>query len=196
VINLNGPNGSKQIALNNTNYYSATLGGGTPLPFPVPGAPGPMPLYLDPGDYAVDNGAGGADVGPFTATLTAVGPALTWTNADADLTIDRSAGVDIQWTGGDPAGNVTIESLSAAPDLVTRQVAGGVFICIVPNNGHFFVTSDVLSLMPATPNFGVPGLSLSTFSVSTSTQTTFTADGLDAGTFTYATGAVRPVVYK
>src|SRR5262249_1720129 len=82
--------------------YSGSLAGGIPIstPFPIPGLPGVKPLWLDPGDYTIDNGNGGADVGPFSTTLT-IPVALVWTNADLDLTITRSAGVDLPWTGGD-----------------------------------------------------------------------------------------------
>jgi hypothetical protein len=90
VININGPNGSKQIPKMSSSYY-AQVGGGIPLPFPIPGLPGPTPLYLDPGTYTVDNGGGGADVGSFSVTVNVPSPGFVWTNADADLTIARSA---------------------------------------------------------------------------------------------------------
>jgi hypothetical protein len=196
VINLSGPNGMKQIPVTK-NVYFAMLGGGIPLPFPIPGLPGPTPLWLDPGTYTVDNGGGGADVGPFTVTLAVPAPAFVWTNADANLTIDRSAGVDIQWVGGDPANNVNIQGAVAILDPVTHQTAGGgSFTCSVPNTGDFVITPDVLAVLPATPAGIGPTTGISTLSVGTQSRTSFTASGIDQGVFTYTAGAARNVVYQ
>lgn len=198
VINLNGPNGPQQLP-QMKNAYFATLGGGTPLPslpFPIPGLPGPKPLYLDPGTYTIDNGAGGADVGPFTATLN-VPSALVWTNADSDLTIDRSAGVDIQWTGGDPANNVSIQGSVTIVDPATFKATGGAaFTCSVPNTGDFTVTPDVLSLLPASTTGGPPGSSLSVLTVDSLSLVNFSASGIDTGLFSYSSGSSRNVVYQ
>jgi hypothetical protein len=189
VINVNGPNGTKQIPVMHGAYF-LQVGGGVaiPVPFPIPGLPGVLPPYLDPGTYTVDNGGGGADVGPFTATLNVPSPGFVWTNADANLTITLSAGVDIQWTGGDPAGTVEIQGTVSTP------TQAGSFTCIVPNNGEFFVTSDVTSLLPATST-GAPA-STSLLSVSNFSQTNFSASGLDLGIFTYESGSTRQVVYQ
>ena len=193
VLNLNGPNGAKQFPVMKSSY-GGMLGGGIALN--IPGLPPPPPLYLDPGTYTVDNGAGGADVGPFTTTLN-VPTALVWTNADADTMIDRSAGVDISWTGGDPGSKVTISGSSTLFDPTSFQVTGGAgFVCSVDNTGDFFVTSDVLSLLPATVAVAnVPG---STLTVSTSVQTNFDASGLDTGAslFLYTSGNTRSVTFQ
>ena len=202
VLNITGPNGTQQaMKLPNPKMigataYSATLGGDIPLPplpFPIPGLPGPKPLWLDPGSYTVDNGGGGADVGAFTAMMTL--PArLAWTNADSDLTVTLASGVDVQWTGGDPNAMVQIQGVfitSLAP------VAGTVFGCVVPNTGEFMVTSDVLSLMSPTP-VGGPSilLTLSTLTVETFGQGTYSAPGVDNGVISYNDGWVRQVVYQ
>jgi hypothetical protein len=189
VINLNGPNGAKQLKKMGGDY-SAMLGGGAALP--IPGLPS-APPYLDPGAYTIDNGAGGADVGSFTVTLNVPSPGLVWTNADANLTIVRSAGVDVQWTGGDPTTNVTIQGSVVGLDP-TQQVPGGSFTCTVPNTGEFFVTSDVLSLLPATPATG--SLIISGMSVSTLSQATFSASGIDGGGVGYVQGDSRNVVFQ
>jgi hypothetical protein len=188
VINVNGPNGLKQIP-QMSGVYFLMVGGGVaiPTPFPIPGLPGVLPPYLDPGTYTIDNGGGGADVGPFTATLNVPIPGFLWTNADANLTIVRSAGVDIQWTGGDPATMVEIQG------SVSTSTRGGSFTCIVPNNGEFVVTPDVMSVLPTTPA-GPGGSSL--LSVSNSSSTNFTASGLDLGLIVYEAGNVRTVVYQ
>ena len=194
ALNINGPNGLMQVPQSMPApmvlTYFMQVGGGVPLPplpFPIPGLPGLMPPYLDPGTYTVDNGGGGADVGPFMATLNVPSPGFLWTNADANLTIVRSAGVDLQWSGGDPNAMVEIQGVSSSP-----TVAGG-FTCIVPNNGEFVVTSDVLSLLPASPATATPGNSLS---VSNTTFANFSASGLDLGILTYESGFTRTVVYQ
>ncbi len=199
VININGPNGMKQIPKTMGAYF-AMLGGGAaiPTPIPIPGLPGPTPLYLDPGTYTVDNGAGGADVGPFSVTLNVPSPGFVWTNADSDLTVVRSAGVDIQWTGGDPTTMVSIVGSVSIIDPTSFQVTGGgSFSCIVPNNGEFMVTSDVLSLLPASPTGGGPTSALgSTLAVANGSSTNFTATGLDMGLMLYTAGYSRSVVYQ
>ena len=173
--------------------YYLQLGGGVaiPTPFPIRGLPGVTPIFLGPGSYEVDNGGGGADVGPFTANLTVPSPGFVWTNADADLTVTLASGVDIQWSGGDPTTNVEIQGTVATP------TAAAAFTCIVPNNGEFFVTSAVLSMLPATPTGGGPGsASSSLLSVSNSSMANFSASGISLGILTYEAGYTRMVVYQ
>jgi hypothetical protein len=43
---------------------------------------------------------GGADVGSFPTTLNVPSPGFVWNNADADLIVSTSAGVDIRWSSG------------------------------------------------------------------------------------------------
>jgi hypothetical protein len=188
VINVNGPNGTKQIPMMRGAYF-LKVGGGTPLPTPIP-IPGfeVLPPYLDPGTYTVDNGGGGADVGAFTATLNVPSPGFVWTNADANLTITLSAGVDIQWSGGDPSTPVNIQGVVSTP------TQGGAFTCVVPNTGEFLVTSDVTSLLPATAPGALAAASLLT--VSNASLANFSASGLDLGILIYESGATRTVVYQ
>lgn len=196
VINVNGPNGTKQIT-QSKGVYTGIIAGGPQiqLPISIPGLPGSIPLFLDPGTYTADNGGGGADVGPFSVTLNVPSPGFLWTNADADTSIDRSAGVDIQFSGGDPNTNVYIQGSVTISDPATFQVTGGAaFFCSVPNNGDFVVTSDVLSLLPATPA-GAAGPT-STLTAGQILLTTFSASGIDTGTFSYAAGNSRSVIYK
>ena len=185
VLNLNGPNGSRQAPATGS-FYFGTLGGGPS------GPPAPPPLYLDPGTYTIDNGAGGADVGPFTATLTIPPSPFVWTNADADLSIVRSAGVDIAWTGGDPTTQVVIQGSQSSNDPVTfAPTAFGFFICTVDNTGDFFVTPDVLSLLP-TDTLSIGG----TLMVTSSVQASFNAAGSDMSTFLFQSSDSRNVAYK
>ncbi len=187
-INVNGPNGAMQIPQKNSVYFQMVGGGiAIPTPFPIPGLPGVLPLYLDPGSYEVDNGGGGADIGPFTATINVPSPGFLWTNADADVNVSLANGVDIQWTGGDPNAMVEIQGVSSTP------TQAGSFTCIVPNNGEFMVSSDVLAVMPSTPAGTTAG---NTLTVSNTTFVNFTAPGLDMGILSYEAGNTRNVVYQ
>jgi hypothetical protein len=194
ALNLNGPNGMKQFPANKFLYGGILSMSGISFP----GAPPPSPPYLVPGTYTVDNGAGGADIGPFTATMVIPDPLFAWTNADANLSIDRSAGIDIQWTGGDPNSKVVIQGVALSRDPVTLQPAGsGVFNCLVDNSaGHYFVSADVLTLLPPSPTTApiLPGTS--TLTVGDGIQASFDAPGSDMSSFTLAVGGSRSVVYK
>ena len=193
VFNINGPNGMKQVS--KANPSSSILGGGVPIP--IPGFPPPPPVYLVPGTYTVDNGAGGADIGPFSVTLTVSDPVFTWTNADDDLSIDRSVGVDVAWTGGDPGAKVYIQGVSSVVDPATfKLMSAGAFTCVVDNSaGHYFVSPDVLAILPASstaPNTA----SFSTLTAESATQTSFDAPGSGTSLFLFQSGAGRSVAYK
>ncbi len=194
VLNLNGPNGSKQFPVNKGSY-GGTLGGGIPLP--IPSAPPVDPLFIVPGTYTVDNGSGGPDIGPFMVTLTIPDPLFQWTNPDDNLTIDRSVGVNVTWVGGDPNAKVTVSGTSTVIDPTTLKAASaGIFICSVDNTGEFFVSPDVLSLLPASvspPNIPVP---LNTLTVSSGIQIKFDATGDDTNLFTFSSGYSRAVTYQ
>jgi hypothetical protein len=201
VLNVNGPNGFMQFPQNistpfqqNSPEYSGVLGGGTALP--IPGLPAPPPLYLAPGVYNIDNGGGGADVGPFQATLTVPSPIFSWTNADANLTINRAAGVDLQWAGGDPTTQVNITGSVIVIDPSTFQItSGGGFMCTANNSdGHFTLTPAVLSLMPAT--VASPSQPGSNITVSSAISAPISASGVAAGSLVFQVGNTRTVTFQ
>jgi hypothetical protein len=190
VLNLTGPAGSKQIAVNK-RLYGGALGGGTPIPF----LPSPPPLFVTPGTYTADNGAGGADVGPFTATLT-LDILFQWTNPDAAMSIDRAAGVDITWTGGDPNAKVNIGGGVVLTNAVTRKVDGGaIFTCSVDNGaGHFVLPPEVLSLIPAST--ATSGVSNGNITVSHGVEAKFDAPGVGPSSFFFISGTTRLAEFK
>src|ERR1019366_6403769 len=154
VINVSGPNGPKQIAGTLGSFYS-NLGGGAALP----GQTAP-PLYLDPGTYSVDNGAGGKDVGAFKFNLT-VPQALTWTNITSNNTISRSSPLTVNWTGGDPNGDVSIGGSSG----MSASASVGFTCRAHVSDGSITVPVSILQALPVTAiNSGVPAgaLGLST----------------------------------
>ncbi len=151
TITLKGPNGS--IALPENQGLNTISGKGT---------------FLVPGAYTV-TGAGGADVGSFTATLMI--PALpTLTSPVNNATVTRSSGMTVTWTGG--SGNVVIEVYSPTDNTCTN---GAGAVCAAPaSSGTFTIPSSVLLALPTTNYAG--------FVFSTQTEASFTATGLSLGT--------------
>ena len=98
-------------------------------------------------------GSGGADVGPFTSTLTLANPLLTWTNQSAAATIDRTQGLLVTWTGGNPGTYVFITGTSTLAGL---GLARG-YTCMAPvDAGRFTVPSYILLGLP--PGSGGSGV--------------------------------------
>jgi uncharacterized protein (TIGR03437 family) len=105
--------------------------------------------FLVPGSFTV-TGAGGKDVGPFSATLTI--PTLpNLTGPVSGNTFNRSAGIVFTWNGG-TSGIVDIE-VSAAPDAFPTQSAT-VHCSVLASAGTFTVPGYLLLALPATNNAG------------------------------------------
>ena len=166
VLNVTGPNGAKTMT-KNQGTYSANFGMTTSFP----GAPS-SPLYLDPGNYTVDNGTGGADVGPFKLNLV-VPPTFTWTNQNAITSIDRTQPLQITWTGGDPNAQVLVFGSSSIDSSSTVS-----FFCYAKDSDlQLTVPPAILSLLPVSAvTAGTPSGGLF---VTTNNTVTGTASGLD-----------------
>jgi len=155
AINVTGPNGSKQIARTSTGTYATqfvapTLGGAVPTDFLVPGA------------YTLDNGAGGADVGPFKVSIS-IPPIVTWSNRSSISTVPRNQPLTITWTGGPANGDVYIGGISPlTANAATNSFSGaGTFICMAPSSaGTFTVPAAVLSALPPSATLSGPGYSI------------------------------------
>ena len=153
TITVTGPgiNGSRQIAKTSVGggilLYSAILDN-TATTFAA-------------GTYNF-NGSGGPDVGSFTASYT-LPPPFTWTNPSNLTTIVRANGATVTWTGGDPAGYVTIAGVSTLPGATAATSATVSFTCTARvTDGTFTVPPIVLLAMPPTTaapgaNFAIPG---------------------------------------
>ena len=119
-----------------------------------------------PGTYTFTT-TGGADVGPFTASVTFADPLLQLTIPNTSI-VDRSKAYTVTWTGGNPGTYVYINGAS-------RSALGidVTFECIVPvDDKQFTVPSYVLQALPA----GTGGISAQNIF-----YTTFSATGLDVG---------------
>ena len=199
LLTLTGPNGPKELpkstAGGGIGYVNIALGGGVPLP--IPGTPQPTPLYLTPGNYMVNNGAGGppGGVGPFQASLN-IPAEFVWTNQDITM-VDRSQGVEVTWTGADPSLIVNIGGSSTAPRSATQpEDAGYNFSCNAPGAaGRFTVPPEVLLFLPpSVVQDGTPTGNLSVTMLGEITR--FDATGIDYGEFSFTSNISRIVQYK
>ena len=89
-------------------------------------------------------GTAGADVGAFTSNLT-LSLLLSWSNQAAVATVNRSQGINVTWTGGNPGTYVFITGTS-----VSASGAAAGFTCMAPiTAGQFTVPTYILSALPA-----------------------------------------------
>jgi len=159
VISLDGPNGltatlSPQLGIRGVS--NALLAAGA-----IPQTGGTFTF----------RGNGGADVGSFTTTVELSNPLLNWTNQSAAAAVDRSQGLLVTWTGGNPGSYVVITGSSGNGQVLPPIVSG--FTCLAPAaDGRFTVPEYILLAMPAGPG-GVQ--------VQNNIYSLFSAEGLDIG---------------
>lgn len=175
AINVSGPRGSKQLLPNNgvRGSYSAQLGGGGVGP--IPG----QPPFLEPGQYSLNNGSGGADVGPFNFSATLAQP-VNWTNKSQLNSVPLTQPLQLTWTGGGPQDYVYIVGTSMTA-VSPGQYVGAAFVCGTPaSSGGYTVPVAVLAALPASGQ--EQGLPLGFLQLETlSPPVRFTAPGLDIG---------------
>jgi uncharacterized protein (TIGR03437 family) len=172
-INIKGPSGGLSMPYQSVGglgiYDTATTTTGSNIFIPDSG-----------GAFTFDNGSGGPDVGSFTAQLQMPAP-LVWSNMSTASPVTRSAGVTVNWTGGDASTYVTITgySLGIADSSGTSPV--GFFTCQAPTSaGHFAVPASVLLSLPVTSS--ISSFTLGSLSVYNYVNPVpFTAPGLDYG---------------
>jgi hypothetical protein len=181
-LTVSGPGGPRTLAklALTTVAYAGTLGDGTPG------------NYLDPGTYSAA-GAGGADVGAFTANVD-LGPLLVWTNRSEATSVDRAAGLTVTWTGGDPDGVVQIVgSSTVGADAASLGIVA--FNCFAPvSAGAFTIPPSVLLALPPTPARALFPAELSVRSESK--PGIFQASGLDFGLLKAAVTFSATPTYK
>jgi uncharacterized protein (TIGR03437 family) len=113
-------------------------------------------------------GAGGKDIGSFTASISYASP-LVWTNMSSITSVTRASGQSITWTGGAPNSYVIMSGSSS------NATASASFVCYAPvSAGQFTVPSYVLLALPATTTSG-------SLLVENAVTGTFTASGLTNG---------------
>jgi hypothetical protein len=103
-FSVKGPNGSLPVTGNPGKFRATLSTAGT---------------FLVPGAYTVA-GTGGADVGPFRATITIpASPALVSPLNSTNLTVTRSSGMTVTCKGGDPNGNLQIQVASTTDNTLS-----------------------------------------------------------------------------
>jgi uncharacterized protein (TIGR03437 family) len=185
ALSVTGPQGQKYLFRALNGGYEATLSRGTPT----------EPEYLLPGPYSVDNGSGGAGLGPFQARLE-LRPPLSWTNEAEISDVPQSSDLTVTWSGGDPEREFV---MIAGVSRNTVSKAQASFVCSERvTAGRFVVPATVLASLPASSEWtgaGVPSvLTVSTQPVVASA--TFTAPGLDLGLFRYLNAHIKNVHYR
>jgi hypothetical protein len=139
TVTLTGPAGSNlnnQKLTETSNTYSYSFG--TP----------PASSSLMQGKYTL-SGAGGTDVGPFSASIT-LGPLFTL-NSPLPATVTESAGLTLNWTGGNASDVVEIvgssDITSGTGANKTDTVTG--FVCTTTaGQKTFTVPASILTLLP------------------------------------------------
>ncbi|MEZ5401773.1 MAG: hypothetical protein R2729_19015 [Bryobacteraceae bacterium] len=192
-LTITGPGGSRTMT-RQQEVYSGQLGMGiTGLPGGIPGGGAGQPLFLNAGDYSVA-GAGGRDVGAFTARIR-IPQRFNWTNQDATTRVQRSQDLTLTWEGGDPPNEyVTVSGSSSR----SNPRGGVTFYCTGPASaGRLVVPSVVLSALPPSENIqGTPTGTLLIYNAPTSLNGRFSAPGIDLGVITYGTSFVKNLPYE
>ena len=136
---------------------------------------------LPAGTYTVSNGAGGADVGPFSTTLN-IAPPLNWNLSGFPSTITAGNPQILSWSGGDPNGYVVIVAGSEVTEENLTILT--TLLCTANNKaGQFTVPGYMTYALGSNSNVpGVIGLA------GTSASVPIAAPGIDAGIVTYQTG--------
>ena len=201
-LTLNGPNAANKPMPLSRGFYLATLyssgiggfgGSGTPT--------------LTQGTYTIA-GAGGADVGAFSASVNFPG-GFSWTNESAvPAVIPRSQNLPITWSGGGD-GLVTVTGFAG------NQVGGSqtnptydvtLFTCIAQASaGNLTVPSSVLQQLPVVSGDITSGaigfMSVMATSDPSKGQGVFSAPltaggNVDIASFSYETGSSKLVGYN
>lgn len=139
-ITVQGPNGAKNMAGSGGTYKGTISANGS---------------YLSAGNYTV-SAPGGVDVPKFSAQITIPAmPTMTSPAPDAPnpVTVTRSNGLTVTWTGGQANEIVQLEGFNVTDNTYT---VGADFLCSVPATaGTFTVPPSVLLAMPTGSSGGL-----------------------------------------
>jgi uncharacterized protein (TIGR03437 family) len=131
ALTFNGPSNQKTMQRISKGQYQVSLGAGFPM------------TTVPPGVYTI-TGAGGADVGSFTALLN-ITDSLVWMNKAAIGTVDRTRPLTLTWSGAPAPGYVLIGGFSHTSG------DSALFTCVEDaRKGTFTIPSFVLSALPPT----------------------------------------------
>ncbi len=210
AITLGGPNvtpANSKLDRGPGNTYLDDLGTAVSIPGLTlpPGLGFNTTPLITTGTYTL-SGTGGADVGPFHASVT-LGPPIAL-SSPLPAEIARNEGVTLNWTGGATTDLVEVIGFSG---FVVGNIGdspvydGSVFICTTTaGNGTFTVPATVLQQLPVTPadaTVGLGGLGIVSTPQPAPGNGLFTAPlvsggNIDAGVFLGAVGFFANPSYK
>jgi uncharacterized protein (TIGR03437 family) len=165
-----------------------------PLGYTFTGSRRGASLFLNPGNFNV-SGAGGTDVGAFQATVTIPNPAgLTWTNRATTVTINRSQGFTVNWSGA--AADQPVIIFGGGVDMPTNSSA--VFACVAPaGSSSFTVPGLALANVPATrTNLVQSKDAVYVGALPTANPAAFSASGIDTGAIVAGAFAAKTVIFQ
>ena len=201
TVTLTGPSGTNlnnQKLTETSNTYSYTIG---TEGISIPGQPNGSILA---GTYTL-TGAGGTDVGPFNTSIT-IGPPLTL-NSPLPATVTESAGLTLNWTGGNASDVVDIIGYSGtASGTGANEITNATeFVCTTTaGQKTFTVPASILTWLPtitaAQVAAGTASGSLDVLSIATpatSFNATLKKDGSNIpSTFSSITGTGGSALYQ
>jgi hypothetical protein len=165
-----------------------------PLGYTYTGSRLKSTLFLGAGSLTLA-GPGGADVGAFQAPVTLPDSnALSWTNRAITLTVDRSQGFTVNWSGAPP--NQPVMIFGGAVDTPTNSSA--IFACLAPaGSSSFTVPAFALANLPATrTNLLRSKGAIYVGALPTSNPVSFSASGIDKGAIVPATFFGKTVIFQ
>lgn len=140
------------------------------------------------GVVKIDNGAGGSDVGAFSAQMSTA-PPIVWTNLMAiPSVIDSTQDLTLKWTGGNPSGVVAITANSSTA-YSGGTISGAVYCHAPVSAGQFTIPSSALLSLPESSTEG-------SLLFVTADQSSFSAPGMDAGIILLVIADDLSVKYK
>ena len=146
------------------------------------------PDRLLSGEYSLDNGDGGRDVGSFHTMFSMPGLSFAPNNADTLTSVTASRDVTITWNAGSPDGIVHIDgAYASAPGASLDDIVETGFSCVErADKATFTVPGAVLWRAKGSP-VPVPNTVLQLF-VSNTFSSRFDGPGLDVGEFDWTVG--------
>ena len=123
------------------------------------------------------------------------GQPVRWTNQDQLATVTRSAGLTLNWTGGDAAQDVVVAAVLASDDAAN---SAGMALCVAAAEaGSFAIPAYVLAALPASSDNAVQVPAwVFVASARVRNPSRFSAPGLDAGFIVPAVAGAKAVVVR
>jgi uncharacterized protein (TIGR03437 family) len=151
------------------------------------------PDHLAPGEYVLENGSGGPDVGPFQAGFNLPDLSFQWTNIDRLGPVTASQDLTITWKTGSGDGYVVLAAAYALAPGNEEDILETGFLCVErAEKGAFTIPGRLL--------WRVQGASfpdiLVYLNVSRTVVRRFTAPGLDLGEFSWTTGSSKALKFQ